>query len=566
MAGEFKFEISLSVLNHLGRNLYRSFATVLGEAISNSWDADAENVYIFIDKDENGFVIKDDGIGMDSDDFQNKFLRIGYSKREVGGSSSQEGRPFIGRKGIGKLALLSCAERITVISKKSGSEEYVGGTIDNSGLDEAIKDDVTPDEYSLDPIKDGDFSQYTKDHNHGTIIRFENIKDGIKSRIENLQKIIALYFRFSLQDSSFTIHMNGKKITLKHLEVLAQNTQFVWNINKLDDPYISEMLTNLQEDEQSIEMEGKVDGFIASVYKPRDLSILTTGERESVDLFVNGRLRERDILKHIPTARVAENYFYGQIHFNELDDDQDRFTSSREGVVADDPKYTKFLEDFRDIILKIVDSWDTLRVDNRDDGDPENSRMLPGARKGRELYNVVSKEYALPKDSPNQEKVKRWLNDLGPEAAYNFPAYANCFAAENLLRKYIEDTGRAPTNCVTFQECGETCAVRRVVDPNKGWCAYCRGEKGRNSLRKQKSDAGISSQIRKEEDNILVYLDYIDLAKIIKNDILTNQNKLYRLIRNSVMHTSRLTKKAKRQLNCVFHNVVETVKKLVGGS
>jgi hypothetical protein len=30
---------------HLGRNLYRSFITVIGEAISNSWDADAENVW-----------------------------------------------------------------------------------------------------------------------------------------------------------------------------------------------------------------------------------------------------------------------------------------------------------------------------------------------------------------------------------------------------------------------------------------------------------------------------------------------------------------------------------------
>lgn len=43
---EFTFEISLSVLNHLGRSLYRSFATVLGEAISNSWDADAKTVKI----------------------------------------------------------------------------------------------------------------------------------------------------------------------------------------------------------------------------------------------------------------------------------------------------------------------------------------------------------------------------------------------------------------------------------------------------------------------------------------------------------------------------------------
>jgi hypothetical protein len=32
---EFNFNISLNVLDHLGRNLYRSFITVIGEAISN---------------------------------------------------------------------------------------------------------------------------------------------------------------------------------------------------------------------------------------------------------------------------------------------------------------------------------------------------------------------------------------------------------------------------------------------------------------------------------------------------------------------------------------------------
>ena len=121
----FTFEISLSVLNHLGRNLYRSFITVLGEAISNAWDADAENVWIYINKEENRFFIKDDGIGMTGDDFQNKFLKIGYSKRREGKVSPQKNRPYIGRKGIGKLALLSCADRITVISKKHGGD-YVG--------------------------------------------------------------------------------------------------------------------------------------------------------------------------------------------------------------------------------------------------------------------------------------------------------------------------------------------------------------------------------------------------------------------------------------------------------
>jgi hypothetical protein len=35
-----------------------------------------------------------------------------------------------------------------------------------------------------------------------------------------------------------------------------------------------------------------------------------TGERVNIDLFVNGRLRERNILRHIPMSRIVENYLY----------------------------------------------------------------------------------------------------------------------------------------------------------------------------------------------------------------------------------------------------------------
>src|SRR5690554_7042619 len=56
MSQNFTFNISLSVLNHLGRNLYRNFITVIGEAISNSWDADANNVWIYIDRENDSFI------------------------------------------------------------------------------------------------------------------------------------------------------------------------------------------------------------------------------------------------------------------------------------------------------------------------------------------------------------------------------------------------------------------------------------------------------------------------------------------------------------------------------
>lgn len=88
----FTFNISLAVLNSLGRNLYRNFVTILGEAISNSWDADANNVRITIDKEKSEMIVVDDGDGMSSSDFRNKFLRIGYSKR-TNGSNSQKAAP-----------------------------------------------------------------------------------------------------------------------------------------------------------------------------------------------------------------------------------------------------------------------------------------------------------------------------------------------------------------------------------------------------------------------------------------------------------------------------------------
>ena len=353
----FTFEISLSVLNHLGRNLYRSFATVLGEAISNSWDADAENVWIYFNKDENFFMIKDDGYGMTSDDFQQKFLKIGYTKRKDGETASTRGRPYIGRKGIGKLALLSCADKITVISKIQDGD-YVGGLIDNSGLDKAITEDLSPSDYPLENMDLSIFGDTIEGHEKGTLIFFEGLKGGIKNTSEYLRKIIALYFRFSLVLSSnsnesdefvdtFNIFLNDQLITLDDLNDLAQNTEFLWNLNELDDPYIKKQLKNLLEPEKAIKIEGDVKGFIASVKKPSHLKVFSTDERIGIDLFVNGRMRERNILKHVSVSRIAESYLYGQIHYNDLDDEKDRFTSSREGIVADDSKYNNLLDNLR---------------------------------------------------------------------------------------------------------------------------------------------------------------------------------------------------------------------------
>jgi hypothetical protein len=545
----FTFEISLSILNHLGRSLYRSFATVLGEAISNSWDADAKNVHIYLDRNRNSFFIKDDGTGMTAEDFQNKFLRIGYSKRKDG-TRSPAGRPFIGRKGIGKLALLSCAEKITVISKVEGGD-YIGGVIDNSKLDAAITEDLTPQQYPLENWSPRRFAKYAKGHRHGTVIHFEGVKEGIRGSFSFLTKIIALYFRFSLLDPNFNIFLDDEKITYKDLSDLADRTQFLWTIGDRKDPYVDALRATFSDnpdDHEKKELKiGGVEGFVASVEKPRDLKIMTTEERVGIDLFVNGRLRERDILKRIPTARLAESYLYGQIHFDTLDDATDRFTSSREGIVADDPKYSKFLERFRKTILKIVEDWDRWRIKHREEGDPDNPRLSKKERASLGLYGAVSREYDLPEASGNKGEVAGWVDDLSDDASFNFQSYADCFISENLVRKYIKEKKIA----LSPEAKAEASKWKQTETDNKG--------KG-----------NISIPIRRlPGDSSYLSMDYLanlvdKAADPLKEARLSRDAKEYKPIRDAVAHTALLTDAAKNRLTTVRENIKGRVKTILG--
>ena len=246
------------------------------------------------------------------------------TSKRVDGDKSPSGRPFIGRKGIGKLALLSSAEKITIFTKTSKTA-YVSGLIDNRKLDKAITHDLKPEEYSLGVANKESLLGHMKNHPRGTIVHFENIKDGIRSTLENLEKIVALYFRFSLIDNDFNIYINDKLVDHSCLTELISNTQFMWTINKSGDPYVKNILkgfTDKDNEHRNIKTKSptndntNIGGFVASTKKPSNLTIFGTGEKISVDLFVNGRLRERNILRHIPSARVTESYLYGQIHFN----------------------------------------------------------------------------------------------------------------------------------------------------------------------------------------------------------------------------------------------------------
>lgn len=545
MNNDFRFNISLQILNHLGRNLYRNFITVLGEAISNSWDADAPNVRVEIDREKNTMSICDDGVGMSKEDFQNKFLKIGYTKRSTGQSKTRKGRPFIGRKGIGKLALLSCAKNITILSKVKGGE-LVGGVINNEELDQAIKDDLNSNEYSLGAPSVEAFNQSeTLLQEQGTLIIFDQLNDGIRNRMEYICTLVALHFRFSLIDKEFSIYINGKLVTADALSDLAATTEFIWKTDGFNDPFLD--LCHPVKETSLLKIDNPIaapnlpfSGFIASVEKPSHLKVRgLSDERLGIDLFVNGRLREKDFFRNISSSKHVASYLYGQIHINNLDDGGsiDRFTSSREGVLGNDPLIRDYLVYFEEMLRSVGNEWDKFRLKHKEDGDPENKSLAPEKRKAKELFDLLSRDYTTEED----RRVNEWLDEVRWAAYSSLTAYGDCFIAENLLRNYLEESL-----------------------PNAEFSRGFKDEatKFREREKKNLQRISYSDEIRvKTSDPYYVYLDNL-LREIYKGDPRFEEVSVtkLRVLRNAVAHTCVLTEQAQSDLVDEVAEVKERIK------
>lgn len=104
-------------IEHLGLQMYSTLPPVIAEVVANAYDADAENVRIYLeDIEQKSITVTDDGHGMPFIDINDKFLAIGRNRRKEGEGdrSPIKHRAVIGKKGIGKLSFFGIARRIEV--------------------------------------------------------------------------------------------------------------------------------------------------------------------------------------------------------------------------------------------------------------------------------------------------------------------------------------------------------------------------------------------------------------------------------------------------------------------
>jgi hypothetical protein len=355
--------VDLNVLDHLADGLYSSVAAVLTEAVANAWDADAKKVEIQLDIENDKISVTDDGIGMDRQAVNERYLRVGYRRRKEGDKTAS-GRSVMGRKGIGKLSLFSIAEIIDLQSKALGKPPEAL-RINYAQLRGAME--IKSPAYYPTPIsiRDEDI-----DYEHGTKILVSSLK---KNRLqemapESLRRRLAR--RFSIIGSeSFRVFVNGGEVTAADREDL-KFVEYLWSFG--DDDFKVDACENLKNHEKlDARLTGwdeswRVKGWIGTVDKPKRLAT-NEGNLNSVVVLARGRLVDEDVLPRTAGAKFYTKYITGQIDADFLDDSDgaDIVTSNRQRVIENDERVRAVIAFLKQAMATISEAWDKLRTKDK---------------------------------------------------------------------------------------------------------------------------------------------------------------------------------------------------------
>ena len=368
----YKMSISLRILDHLGLNLYSNTPAVISEVIANAWDADATRAEITIDTNSQTITITDNGHGMDLEEINNRYLLVGYRRREEQGSLTPKGRKPMGRKGIGKLSLFSIAEKIHIHTKKAGSDpeaflmdalEIRATVEEQEAAARESGESITPSYYP----ERVDFDETSLQGDSGTIVKITELKKSLgNASVSGLRKRIAR--RFGLRSEDFEIFINGATVGFSDRDYFGK-ARFIFqygdydysshcpNLDRSDDngkPLV--FVRESRFDEEGVANpngEYQIMGWIAIARHSNDLDDKNGDHDDNLNkitILMRGKVAQEDILQEYRLGGMITKFMFGEIHadFLDIDTQEDIATTSRQRLAEDHPRYEalkRFIED-----------------------------------------------------------------------------------------------------------------------------------------------------------------------------------------------------------------------------
>lgn len=337
MSDKLTLKFDPNTIEHLGISLYSKLPSVLSELVSNSWDADADNVVIdFIDKSEGKEIIYyDDGIGMSFDELDNKFLLIGRNRRsEATEKSTDKGRLVIGKKGLGKLSVFGICNVIEVKSVKDGKVNHFCMKIED------IKSSTTGS-YTPELLTDKDT---TTDESNGTTLYLKSIRRKTGFNLDEIA--ISLSKKFTIFDElNLLMNLNGndqKKVT-NELKFKSFEEQFKWIFpNKLDESY---------------KYKDEVTGFILTTKTP-----IKDTEMSGIYLVSRGKIVNSASFYGLRDNDQFHSYVTGYLNVDFIDEFEEDVISTDRHSLNWENDDTRELQSFlQNVIRKIGNEWKKKR-------------------------------------------------------------------------------------------------------------------------------------------------------------------------------------------------------------
>lgn len=369
---------SFGTLKHLGGQMYGGgIVKPVAELIANAWDADATTVEVKLPRQGAWDVeVADNGHGMTFDECAQRYLTIGTDRRAALGSDrSRSGlRKVMGRKGLGKLAVIQATE-VVEVDTVAADQGVLWRTRFRIPYGEFLQESAIDahDRRPVDVLYDGpapEDAMYPGGSRTGTRTKLFNVR--LQNQPNRVAFIDSMHTRFALaaQGDTFVVTVDGQRVPTVEEAIAALDFEFKW------------------EGTEDVAGVGPVVWWVGFTREtqPRD-------ELQGIGVYARGRLAvERPFFFNLTrgfTGQLAKEYMTGSVIVDAIDEAEDLIATDRGSVNWYHPLGAALEAWGQSLVRRHAALWEEAR----------GRRRIQDLRPDERLMNLIAK---LP-DRPRRE-------------------------------------------------------------------------------------------------------------------------------------------------------------------
>ena len=303
-----KFRVRARTVDMLGRQQIAGIPTAISELFKNAHDAYARNVEVDYFRENNLFVLRDDGLGMTRDDFEHRWLTLG-TESKLGSprlnlpprDPDQPERPILGEKGIGRLAIAIIGPQVLVLTRARR----------NRRADDKLTAAYIPWElFELPGLDLDDLVIPIKEFAGGTVPAAKDVESMVREALNNVERIsdrtdARLLKPIRARISQFNVDVSAYSRVLGAPSLLGSGTGTQFFIQPAD-PIIKDDIDNRQADNKATRFEKNLIGFTNTMTPEHGNPPIVARFRDHKD-------------EGAPEELIGDKVFFTPIEFTEVD-------------------------------------------------------------------------------------------------------------------------------------------------------------------------------------------------------------------------------------------------------